>query len=170
MSTSRPGSELFIVDNSESDSKVRDYLVEWCDLSKPIDIATGYFEIGALLALRGQWQAVERIRILMGDEVSLRTKRAFTDGLRKISQRLDASLEAEKVQNDFLQGVPAIVEAIRAGRIQRRVYRKDKFHAKANLTHARAVVVGSFGLVGSSTSACASPCGTSTSKARRGSR
>ena len=150
MSDSRPGSELFIVDNSESDWKVRDYLVEWCDLSKAIDIATGYFEIGALLALREQWQAVERIRILMGDEVSLRTKRAFTAGLSKINQRLDASLEAEKVQNDFLHGVPAIVEAIRAGKIQCRVYRKDKFHAKAYLTHARAAVVGSFGLVGSS--------------------
>ncbi|MDS4058089.1 MAG: helicase-related protein [Candidatus Contendobacter sp.] len=150
MSEARSGSELFIVDNSESDWKVRDYLVEWCDLSKAIDIATGYFEIGALLALREQWQAVERIRILMGDEVSLRTKRAFTAGLSKINQRLDASLEAEKVQNDFLHGVPAIVEAIHAGKIQCRVYRKDKFHAKAYLTHARAAVVGSFGLVGSS--------------------
>ena len=150
MSASRTGSELFIVDNSDSDWKVRDYLIEWSDLAKAMDIATGYFEIGALLALQEKWQAVERIRILMGDEVSLRTKRAFTAGLNKISQRLEASLEAEKVQNDFLHGVPAIVEAIRAGKIQCRVYRKDKFHAKAYLTHARAAVVGSFGLVGSS--------------------
>ena len=150
MSDLHPGSELFIVDNSEFDWKVRDYLAEWCDLSKAIDIATGYFEIGALLALREKWQTVERIRILMGDEVSLRTKRAFTTGLRKISQCLEDSLEAEKVQNDFLQGVPAIVAAIHAGKIQCRVYRKDKFHAKAYLTHARAAVVGSFGLVGSS--------------------
>ena len=150
MSEARSGSELFIVDNSDSDWKVRDYLIEWCDLSKAIDIATGYFEIGALLALQEKWQAVERIRILMGDEVSLRTKRAFTAGLSKINQRLEASLEAEKEQNDFLHGVPAIVEAIRAGKIQCRVYRKDKFHAKAYITHARAAVVGSFGLVGSS--------------------
>ena len=150
MSAPRTGSELFIVDNSDSDWKVRDYLIEWSDLAKAMDIATGYFEIGALLALQEKWQAVERIRILMGDEVSLRTKRAFTAGLSKISQRLEASLEAEKVQNDFLHGVPAIVAAIRAGKIQCRVYRKDKFHAKAYLTHARAAVVGSFGLVGSS--------------------
>ena len=46
--------------------------------------------------------------------------------------------------------MPAIVEAIRSGKIQCRVYRKEKFHAKAYITHGRAAVVGSFGLVGSS--------------------
>lgn len=141
---------LFIVDNSDSDWKVRSYLTEWCELSKAIDIATGYFEIGSLLALEGKWQAVDHFRILMGDEVSMRTKRAFAEGLKKIAQRLDASLEAEKAKDDFLAGVPAIVAAIRAGKIECRVYRKDKFHAKAYITHARSAVVGSSALVGSS--------------------
>lgn len=144
------GSELFIVDNSDADWKVRSYLSEWCDLSKAIDIATGYFEIGALLCLKDKWQGVDRVRVLMGDEVSRRTKRAFTEGLKKINERLDQSLETEKNQNDFLEGVPAIVEGLRSGKIQCRVYRKDKFHAKAYITHGRAAVVGSFGLVGSS--------------------
>ncbi|MDD5268353.1 MAG: helicase-related protein [Methylococcales bacterium] len=143
-------SELFIVDNSDSDWKVRSYLSEWCQLSKSMDIATGYFEIGALLCLNEAWQSVDHIRILMGDEVSYRTKRAFTDGLRKVHERLDKSVETEKIQNDFLRGVPAFVEAINNGKIQFRVYRKDKFHAKAYITHGRAAVVGSFALVGSS--------------------
>jgi hypothetical protein len=144
------GSELFIVDNSDSDWKVRNYLTEWCSLSKTIDIATGYFEIGALLALQDAWQQVDSMRILLGDEVSKRTKRAFEEGLRKIAATLDASLECEKKANDFLSGVPAIVEALRSGKIQCRVYRKDKFHAKCYLTHGRQAVIGSFGLVGSS--------------------
>jgi hypothetical protein len=148
--SSSSGSELFIVDNSESEWKVRSYLSDWCELSSAIDIATGYFEIGALLCLKEKWQSVDRIRVLMGDEVSLRTKRAFVDGLKRITDRLDGSLESEKVQNDFLEGVPAIIEAIRGGKIQCRVYRKDKFHAKSYITHGRAAVVGSFGLVGSS--------------------
>lgn len=143
-------SDLFIVDNSDSDWKVRSYLKDWCELSRAIDIATGYFEIGALLTLEDQWQSVEKIRILMGDEVSLRTKRAFIQSLQKIINRLDASVETEKSQNDFLKGVPAIVEAIRSGKIECRVFRKDKFHAKAYLTHGKAAVIGSFGLVGSS--------------------
>jgi len=121
------GSDLFIVDNSDSDWKVRSYLSDWCELSNAIDIATGYFEIGALLCLKEKWQGVDRIRVLIGDEVSFRTKRAFTEGLKRINDRLDQSLENEKTQNDFLEGVPAIVEAIRSGKIQCRVYRKDKF-------------------------------------------
>jgi len=148
--TKESSAGLFIVDNSDSDWKVHSYLTEWCELSKAIDVATGYFEIGSLLALGEKWQAVDHIRILMGDEVSMRTKRAFAEGLKKIAQRLDCSLETEKGKDDFLAGVPAIVAAIRAGKIECRVYRKDKFHAKAYITHGRAAVIGSFGLVGSS--------------------
>src|ERR1035437_10152131 len=148
--SSSTGSELFIVDNSHEDWKVLRYLNDWCQLSKSIDIATGYFEIAGLLALKDEWQKVDQIRILMGDEVSQRTKTAFEEGLKKITGRLDNSLEAEKLKNDFLAGVPAIVEAIRSGKIACRVYRKDKFHAKAYITHAKTAVIGSFGLVGSS--------------------
>src|ERR1035441_7066474 len=144
------GSELFIVDNSNSDWKVWSYLLGWCELSRAIDIATGYFEIGGLLSLKDKWQSVDHFRILMGDEVSFRTRRAFSEGLTAIEGKLDSSLETEKLQNDFLTGVPAIVEAVRNGQIECRVYRKDKFHAKAYITHSRATVVGSFGLVGSS--------------------
>jgi len=81
--TSLTGSELFIVDNSDTDWKVLKYLHDWCQISKAIDIATGYFEIGSLLALRDEWQKVDKIRILMGDEVSKRTKSAFLKGFSK---------------------------------------------------------------------------------------
>ena len=64
-SQQRQGDDLFIVDNSDSDWKVRDYLREWSGISRAFDIATGYFEIGALLALDGQWQQLEKLRILM---------------------------------------------------------------------------------------------------------
>jgi phosphatidylserine/phosphatidylglycerophosphate/cardiolipin synthase-like enzyme len=146
----RSASDLFIVDNGDSEWKVRNYLADWCELSTSIDIATGYFEIGALLALKDKWQQLDSMRLLIGDEVSKRTKRAFEEGLRKIASTLDASIESEKKANDFLAGVPAVVEALRSGKIQCRVYRKDKFHAKCYLTHARQAVIGSFGLVGSS--------------------
>jgi hypothetical protein len=147
---SRSGSDLFIVDNSDSDWKVHRYLFDWCKLSKAIDVATGFFEVGGLLALDGAWQTVPQIRILMGDEVSKRTKKAFADGLAAISERLDQSIESEKRKDDFIKGVPAIVAALASGQIQCRVYRKDKFHAKAYITHAEMEVVGSAALVGSS--------------------
>lgn len=144
------GSDLFIVDNSDQDWKVRNYLHEWTDLAHKFDIATGYFEISALLALDGQWQKLEKIRILMGDEVSKRTKKALLAGIEATRQILDASIEREKEKNDFLTGVPAIVDAIKKGHIECRIYAKDKFHAKAYITHAKHAVIGSTALVGSS--------------------
>ena len=148
--TSSTGSELFIVDNSNPDWTVRRYLNDWCQISRQFDIATGYFEIGAFLCLNQEWQKLDKIRVLMGDEVSLRTKQAFVQGLATVLQQLDNSLEAEKSENDFLEGVPAIVAAILAGKIECRIYRKEKFHAKAFITHARLEVVGAAALVGSS--------------------
>jgi superfamily II DNA or RNA helicase len=147
---SRSGSELFIVDNSDTDWKVQRYLRDWCQISKGIDIATGNFEIGGLLALEGEWQKVDQIRILMGADLTLRTSQAFASALAIATETLDESLEVEKLKNDFLTGVPAIVRALRDGKILCRVYRKDKFHAKAYITHARIEVVGSSALVGSS--------------------
>lgn len=144
------GSELFIVDNSEEEWQALRYLHDWCGISTAFDIATAYFEIGALLGLDGEWQKVGKIRVLMGDEVSKRTKRAFEKGVQAISARLDDSLEREKTKNHFLTGVPTIVEAIRNRQIECRVYRKEKFHAKAYITHARMDVIGSSALVGSS--------------------
>lgn len=118
-----------------------------------MDIATGYFEIGALLSLEDQWQKLDKIRILMGDEATARTRKAMLLGvLRRASEALDASLEIEKETNDFLTGVPAIVEAMTQRKIECRVYAKKKFHAKAYITHARSRVIGSSALVGSSNS------------------
>jgi superfamily II DNA or RNA helicase len=146
----RPGSELFIVDNSDHEWKVRNYLADWCQLASSLDVATGNFEIGGLLALGDAWQSVDQIRILMGDEVSRRTHAAFAVALRQICGRVDASIESEKEADDALTGVPAIQGALRSGKIACRVYRKDKFHAKAYITQARQEVLGAFALVGSS--------------------
>ncbi len=128
----KTGNDLFIVDNSDDDWKVLSYLTEWSDISSRFDIATGYFEIGALLALDGKWQKLDQIRILMGDEVTKRTQRALVDGIVRVKGLLDDSIEREKQKNDFLTGVPAIVQAIESGKIKCRVYTKKKFHAKAS--------------------------------------
>ncbi len=139
-------SDLFVVDNSDL-WKVEDYLREWADLAHTFDIATGYFEIGALLALDGQWQKLDKLRILMGDEVSKSTRDALLAGIQSV---LDASIEKTKEKDDFLSGVPAIVDAIKKKQIECRVYAKKKFHAKAYITHARQEVIGPTALVGSS--------------------
>lgn len=145
-----PKPDLFVVDNSDSEWNVQKYLSEWCELSTSFDIATGFFEIGSLLSLDKQWQRLKKIRILMGDEVSKRTSQAFQEGLGNITSKLDDSIEEEKEENDFLEGVPAIVNALQKKIIECKVYRKKKFHAKTYITYSRFDVVGSAALVGSS--------------------
>src|SRR5438309_3198307 len=85
----RRGGDLFIVDNTDGDWKVRDYLREWSDISHTFDIATGNFEIGSLLALDGQWQKLEKLRILMGNEVTKRTRKALLAGVEGLKQTLN---------------------------------------------------------------------------------
>ena len=146
----RSGGDLFIVDNSLSRWTGLEYLREWTDLARSFDVATGFFEVGSLLALDGKWQKLDKIRILMGDQVSLRTRRAFDDALRSRIGYLDADLEDQKRTNPFLRGVEAVVEAMRSGKIECRVYRRKKFHAKVYITHAKFDVIGAQALVGSS--------------------
>ena len=150
--TTRPrGRDLFIVDNSVSGWTGLRYLSEWTGIAKSFDIATGYFEIGALLALDGKWQGLDRIRILMGAETTHRTRKALLEAVRRNAlDRLDESLEEDKKPNPFLNGVPAVLDALRSGQIECRVYDRDKFHAKTYITHARLEVVGAQALVGSS--------------------
>ena len=49
---------LFIVDNSTDATSPNwnglEYLEQWCEISKRFDIATGYFDISALIALDGK--------------------------------------------------------------------------------------------------------------------
>ena len=151
MTVSPKGRELFIVDNSVSGWTGLRYLEEWCSIAKAFDIATGYFEIGSLLALDGKWQGLEKIRILMGAETTHRTRQAILEAVRaRTVVRLDAGIEEDKERNPFLHGVPAILKALRSRQIECRVYDKNKFHAKAYITYAKHEVVGAQALVGSS--------------------
>ena len=151
MTPESKGRDLFIVDNSVEGWTGLRYLEEWCGIAKAFDIATGYFEIGALLALDEHWQQLDKIRILMGAETTHRTRKLLLEAVRtRAAEVLDGSIEADKQANPFLHGVPAILEALRSGQIECRVYDKDKFHAKAYITHAKLEVVGSQALVGSS--------------------
>lgn len=114
--TKTGGGELFIVDNSDDLWKGLKYLHDRTEIASAFDIATGFFEIGALLALEPGWQKLDKIRILLGDEMTFRTRQALLEGLRERTKAvLDNSVEQEKEANDFLAGVPAIVQGIRSG-------------------------------------------------------
>src|SRR5437764_93356 len=137
MTAESKGRDLFIVDNSVAGWTGLRYLEEWSGIARAFDIATGYFEIGALLALDGKWQDLEKLRILMGADTTHRTRKALLEAVRSwATEVLDESIEAEKDENPFLHGVPAVLEALHSRQIECRIYDREKFHAKAYITHA----------------------------------
>lgn len=128
---------LYIVDNSSEKASVKNYLSEWCSISKQMDIATGYFEIGGLLILGEDWQKLDKIRIILGNEVTKRTKDIIEEVAQTMIERFRTSMEREQEKNEFLIGVPAIIKAMKFGKIECRVYDSNKFHAKAYITYFR---------------------------------
>jgi hypothetical protein len=81
-SNSTPG-ELFIVDNGDELWKGLKYLHDSTEIASAFDIATGFFEIGVLLALEPGWQKLDKIRILLGDEMTAWTRQALLEGIRE---------------------------------------------------------------------------------------
>ena len=130
-------SDLYIVDNGNDEQTVKKYLREWCPISKQMDIATGYWEIGGLLSLDTEWQKLDKIRIILGNEVTRRTKEVIDKAVEALLGAIKNSIDAEQEKNDFLIGVPAILDALKSGKIECRVYDKSKFHAKAYITYFR---------------------------------
>ena len=127
--------DLYIVDNSSEEQSVKKYLTEWCSVSKQMDIATGYLEIGGLLSLDSEWQKLDKIRIILGNEVTKRTKNVIDAAVEAMLNRFRESVDTEQETNEFLIGVPAIIEAMKTRKIECRVYDKSKFHAKAFITY-----------------------------------
>lgn len=129
--------DLYIVDNSTDDHSVKKYLTEWCSISKQMDIATGYLEIGGLLSLDAHWQQLDKIRIILGNEMTKRTKDVLDKVVATMLNDFANSVDAEQEKNEFLVGVPAILSAMKSGKIECRVFDKNKFHAKAYITYFR---------------------------------
>jgi len=128
-------SNLYIVDNANEEQSVKKYLKEWCPISKQMDIATGYLEIGGLLTLDGEWQKLDKIRIILGNQVTKRTKDIIDQAVKALLEKLNDSINVEHEKNEFLLGVPAILDAMKSRKIECRVYDKNKFHAKTYITY-----------------------------------
>lgn len=139
-----PQSNLYIVDNADETRSAKRYLTEWCPISKQLDVATGYLEIGGLLTLDTHWQKVDKIRIILGNEVTKRTGEILQSVGGAFLGQFKQSLDDEQTKNDFLLGVPAIVAALNSGKIECRVFTGGKFHAKAYITHFRDEVKAKF--------------------------
>lgn len=135
-----------IIDN-QKDNTVLEALKRLLPDSTKLDITTGVFEIGSLLALDGFWNHLEKVRIIMGDETTKRTRKELVDALRKVS---DDSIEREKERDDSLKGLAAIRQALEQKIIDAKIYRRAKFHAKSYLMEAKSSSPVNYGIIGSS--------------------
>jgi len=112
-----------------------------------IDIATGFFEIGSFLLLEQLWQDLKRIRIMMGDETTKRTKKAI---LESVLEQSNQSIEKRKEEDDALTGLDAAKQAILNKQILLKIYSQSKFHAKSYLMESKEHSPVDFAIVGSS--------------------
>ena len=144
-------SDLFIVDNSISGGGGLRYLAKWTEISKSFDIATSFFEIGALLDLDGKWQKLDKIRILLGSETTYRTREEIRQALMSHAGFImNRSVEEIKKTNPFLIGVAAIAEAlISSDRNSRLANDKAQDVTVKKLTHGNPTMKVKFERVGS---------------------
>jgi len=133
-----------IIDNRESNTLL-DMLKNLLHHAGSLDIATGYFEIGALLALQDSRQNLKNLRIVLGDETSKRTRRELIESAQR---QCNESIEMEKQRDDTLKGLNTIRDALGNKKIRVKIYTKAKFHAKTYLIgnvseHRDYAIVGS---------------------------
>ncbi|MCC6444987.1 MAG: DEAD/DEAH box helicase family protein [Armatimonadetes bacterium] len=135
-----------ILDN-RGDNKVLAAFERLLPMACRWQIATGYFEIGSLLDLDGLWQPLEELRLLLGDEVTRRTRAELVNA---VCRQSDESIEAAKEKDGDLRGLEAIRRSLSCGHIRARVYTKAKFHAKGYILDGSEASPFDFAVVGSS--------------------
>lgn len=141
-----PGKLPNIIDNQGSIT-LCDAIKQIAQTTKSLDVATGFFELGSLLALDGDWQRIGKIRILLGDALGRRTRRELVEAFR---QQNDDSLELTKSRDDSLTGIEAVKAALGSHQIEARVYSRGKFHAKSYVFTTEPPNPVDFAIIGSS--------------------
>ena len=130
------------------------YLEEWTEIAKSVRHRHGLLRDRRAAGARRQVAAARQDPDPHGRRGDAsHTKAAFLEADEGSGPRASStqSLEDEKTTNPFLDGVPGDRRGARSrARSSAASTTKDKFHAKAYITHAKLEVVGSQALVGSS--------------------
>ena len=138
-----------MIDNRSENNKklLLEYLDEWGEYMQQFDIATGYFDIDALVKVQDAWKSVKKIRIIIGPEV-----REETANILVKAQDLKSPSNSERkgYMNHPADKFSKIIQAIISGKIEIRVYNARKFHAKMYIMHSKFDSIPPVALVGSS--------------------
>ena len=80
--------KLSVIFDSRGDNTVLHALRRLLPNLGGMDVATGVFEVRSFLLFEHLWRDLAKIRILMGDETTKRTKRQIVEGIREVSDIL----------------------------------------------------------------------------------
>ena len=98
--------ELRLVDNETEERTVATALKKHLGAAGGLDVATGFFEVGGLLALEGVWQQAGSIRILLGAVVGKRSRQLLDKHLReKLEQEFLDGLKRQRNKDFMLRGL-----------------------------------------------------------------
>ena len=142
-----------LVDNRRDRPSLADALQEHLPHARGLDVATGFFEVGGLIALGDSWQHLDRVRVLMGSSMGRRTQQILERTyLGLIERRFDEGLADARKRDPLLHRIVQVAEAVEEGRIEFKVHTKrgHKFHAKAYVVRGAEGQPDLAGTVGSS--------------------
>lgn len=96
---------------------------------KEICIATGYLYLSGFLEVVGSLHPKAKLRVIMGDETDRETADELEAGYREQCEHV-ISLDLDHVPDNDAR-LESIRDMIADGRLQVRIYKKSRFHAKA---------------------------------------
>ena len=144
MTATEPYTLTSIIDNQQGNT-LQNALNLITENGRELWIATAFFSLDALNMVGENLVRAERILLLFGDDACARQRNAL---IRAMQERSDADLLKQRETDPLLKGLKLAKQLIDEGRIEARVYTKEKFHAKLYISHRGGYPPAS-GIVGS---------------------
>ena len=123
--------------------------------SENAKIATGYFFLSGFDLVKDDVQRVKKIQIIMGRETDIPTKKELVKGYeeRRLKEQIINGMieDIKKVSEneEQIKKIKDLHDLIREGKIEVKIYTKEKFHSKAYIFELRDSVTD-VGIIGSS--------------------
>lgn len=139
-----------IIDNREL--SFRKKFSEFCKHTVNLSLASGYFYVSGFELVKDELKDITRIRIIMGSETDAETASEISLGHKqKIEQELMRDLETIPDKDESkIKAIEKLHEFIKSGKIEVKIYVKEKFHAKAYVFERADQSIGDVAIVGSS--------------------
>ncbi|HVT13098.1 MAG TPA: helicase-related protein [Fimbriimonadaceae bacterium] len=118
-----------IVDNRDENTLYR-AILDIAGNGRELWIATAFFSLDALNLIGEHLHDFDRVRLLFGSEASKSHRNAL---LRAMNERSEEDLLKQRNKEPLLEGLQHARTLIENGKLEARVYTRDKFHAKAYL-------------------------------------